>query len=77
MDFCNQYLRIIRGRLPETAAGWMFFALAVIFLLVGGNKNLWSKITDNEMVQKILRITSYIACVICMILTVVADSKKS
>ena len=55
----------------------MFFALAVIFLLVGGNKNLWSKITDNEMVQKILRITSYIACVICMILTVVADSKKS
>ncbi|MBO5163490.1 MAG: hypothetical protein J6B75_03495 [Ruminococcus sp.] len=77
MDFGNLYLRRIRGRLPETPTGWLFFALAVVFLLAGGSKNLWSKVTDNEMVQKILRGTAYAACVIFIILMVVADSKKS
>lgn len=71
---CVQYFW--RYRMPTTAGGWLFFALAFVFLVVGGNKRVWKKVTDNEAVRKILRMAAYIACFIFVILSGIAESKR-
>ena len=74
---CVQYLRIVRVRLPSTAGGWLFMVIAVAFFVVGRSNSIWEKITDNEMVQKILKVVAYIACFIFAILSAVADLNNS